>query len=402
MDDARPKTTLGDRVRHYRLMRGMSLRLLADLAGISAGWLSRVERGERSLERRGHIEALAAALNISGTELLGQPYAHSDREHSAAHAQLEGIRAVLIGVDLGEAGMVETWRPLAELNRLATQARVDLCRYGDVGAAAAHLPGMLAELHAHVAAGPDREGALRVLTLAAVTASSACGWLGSRELSWLAASRAREAAGELGDPALIGLAEWRAVGAARPYAIALVRSEAAAAELEDQTGDDPGRLQVLAMLHLHAAMDAAVVGRADLSADHYQAGAELAGRVFDAPDPWELYLGPGNLALWQMSLAVELGEPGRARSAALATPASALPSKSRQATYYQDLGRALASCGRHREAADCLLHAERISSASIRPNALAQGLAMDLLPHLPRASGGAEIRALAHRMGIIT
>jgi len=42
MDDARQKTTLGDRVRHHRLMRGMSLRLLADLAGISAGWLSRV------------------------------------------------------------------------------------------------------------------------------------------------------------------------------------------------------------------------------------------------------------------------------------------------------------------------------------------------------------------------
>jgi transcriptional regulator with XRE-family HTH domain len=400
-DDARTRTHLGDRIRHYRLMRGLSLRVCADLAGISAGWLSRVERGERSLERRSHIEALAAALRISATELLGQSYAHTDREHSAAHAQLEGIRAVLIGCDLGQAGELETWRPLAELDLMATRARVALCRHSDVGAAVAEMPGMLAELHAHVAAATERDEALRVLTLAAITASSACSWLGSRELSWLAATRAREAARALGDPALIGLAEWRAIGAARPYAVALTRAEAAAAELEDQVDGDVGRMQALAMLHLHAAMDAAVVGRTELSADHLAAGTELAARVYDQPDPWELYLGPGNVALWQMSIAVELGEPGRARSAALTTPASEVPSKTRRATYYQDLGRALAMQGRHREAADCLLQAERLSPAEVRHNALARGLAMDLLPHLPRAAGGAEVRALAHRMGII-
>ncbi|HEX5493857.1 MAG TPA: helix-turn-helix domain-containing protein [Mycobacteriales bacterium] len=400
-DDARSRTHLGDRVRHYRLLRGLSLRVCADLAGISAGWLSRVERGERSLERRSHIEALAAALQVSASELLGLPYQASDRDHSAAHAELEGVRRVLIGTDLGGDGALETWRPLAELERMAADARVALCRFGDVTTAAAGLTGLLAELHAHVAHG-DRDRALRALAFTGVTASTVVSWLGSPELSWMAAGRAREAARALGDPTMIGLAEWRAVGAARPYSIALSRVEAAASELEDTVGEDTERIQVLGMLHLHASMDSAVVGKPDTSRAHFAAATELAGRTVSGTDPFELYFGPENLAVWQLSIAVELGEPGRARAVARTLPAGAISSRMRRATYYQDLGRALAVDTRWREAAEALLTAERLSPAEIRVNALARGLAMDLLPRLPRAAGGIEIRALALRMGIIT
>lgn len=400
-EGARSRTHLGDRVRHYRLLRGLSLRVCADLAGISAGWLSRVERGERSLERRSHIEALAGALQVSASELLGQPYQTSDRDHSAAHAELEGVRRVLIGTDLGASDELETWRPLDELERMAADARVALCRFGDVTTAAAGLTGMLGELHAHVAHG-NRDRALRTLAFAGVTASTVVGWLGSPELSWMAAGRAREAARALGDPTMIGLAEWRAVGAARPYSIALSRVEAAAAELEDDVGQDAERMQVLGMLHLHASMDCAVVGRPDASREHFTAATELVDRATGAPDPFELYFGPENLAVWRLSIAVELGESGQAREVARGLPAGSIGSRMRRATYYQDLGRALAVDGRWREAADALLTAERLSPAEIRVNALARGLAMDLLPRLPRTAGGIEVRALALRMGIIT
>jgi len=64
-DDAR---TIGQRVRQVRYARGKSLRVIAALAGISASHLSRIERGERALDRRSETVALASALQISPSE----------------------------------------------------------------------------------------------------------------------------------------------------------------------------------------------------------------------------------------------------------------------------------------------------------------------------------------------
>lgn len=400
-DETPVRTYLGERVRRYRQMRGLSLRVCADLAGISPSWLSRVERGLRSLERRTHIENLAAVLQISATELLGTPYPPDDPQHRASGGCVEGVRSVLIGTDLGRGNGIAPWRPIEELERLTAEALTLLHRHGDVGAAAVHQPDVLAELHAHVADGRDRDRALRALALAAIVSSSTMRWLGSSDLSWLAAARAREAARALGDPGLIGLAEWRAVGAARPYSLALARVETAIEELDPDVGDDMERLQVLGILHLHASMDAAVVGQAADSRAHFDEATELVARTSGAADPFEIYFGPGNLEVWRLSIAVELGEGGRARELARRVPASVVPSKSRQATYYQDLGRALAQDGHWREATAALLQADRLNPAEIRVNALARGLAMDLLPKLPRAAGGIEVRTLAKRMGII-
>jgi transcriptional regulator with XRE-family HTH domain len=66
--------TLGRRVREIRVWRGMSLRATAELAGLSAGYLSRVERGERAIDRWSVVEALVQALRVSPSELTGQPY----------------------------------------------------------------------------------------------------------------------------------------------------------------------------------------------------------------------------------------------------------------------------------------------------------------------------------------
>lgn len=401
MGDARTRTHLGERIRQYRQLRGLSLRACAELAGVTAGWLSRVERGERAIDRRSHIEAIAAALQISTAELLGEPYTPGDRERLAAHARIEGIRAALIGTRIDNACGIEPWRPLVELERLVTDERVRLYRYGDVPAAAVDQADVLAELHAWVAAGDEaqREEALRILTVACVTASTTAKWLGYSELGWIAAIRAREAATLTGDPTLIGLAEMRVAMSTRPYDLALSIGERAIDELTDAAGDDSDRLQVLGMLHLMVGMDCAVTGRHGDVRSHLLEAAELAERTGDQ-NAFELYFGPTNLGVWRVSIAVEQGEPGRAREFSRGVRASELPGRCRQATFYQDLGRALAQDGRPREAAQALLQAERLNPVEIRNNALARGLAMDLLPRLPRTAGGVEVRALAQRMGI--
>jgi transcriptional regulator with XRE-family HTH domain len=65
-EDAR---TLGRRLRQIRHSRRKSLRVIAELAGISPSYLSRIENGERALDRRSLIVALANALEVAPTEL---------------------------------------------------------------------------------------------------------------------------------------------------------------------------------------------------------------------------------------------------------------------------------------------------------------------------------------------
>ena len=72
MDEA----TIGVRLRTLRRWRGMTQ---VELAGVSFSFVSMVERGERALDRRSHIAALASALKVSETDLTGGPHLSADR-----------------------------------------------------------------------------------------------------------------------------------------------------------------------------------------------------------------------------------------------------------------------------------------------------------------------------------
>ena len=79
--DERTGTRIGAAVRSARLRRGLSLDVVAGLAGHSKSWLSKVERGLLPLERRSDLAALADALQVSVVDLTGQPYDEIGRAH---------------------------------------------------------------------------------------------------------------------------------------------------------------------------------------------------------------------------------------------------------------------------------------------------------------------------------
>ena len=68
------EVTIGARLRTLRRWRGKSQVELAGLAGLSPSFLSMVETGQRPLDRRSHIAALANALKVSETDLVGGPH----------------------------------------------------------------------------------------------------------------------------------------------------------------------------------------------------------------------------------------------------------------------------------------------------------------------------------------
>jgi DNA-binding transcriptional regulator YiaG len=67
---ARTPSTIGGRIRALRTARGMSLRAAAELAGISEGHLSRIERSEKPVNLLPTLDAIARALRTTRTALL--------------------------------------------------------------------------------------------------------------------------------------------------------------------------------------------------------------------------------------------------------------------------------------------------------------------------------------------
>src|SRR5437588_4963600 len=142
--------TIGARLRTLRRWRGKTLAEIAGLAGVSVSYLSMVERGERMLDRRSYISAIAGALKGSETDLVGGPHLSADKQQSDPHGAIPVLREVFLTNSLSSPA-VDHARPLAGLARTVTHdiepARVR-CDYTAVGQT---LPGVLGELPYHAA-----------------------------------------------------------------------------------------------------------------------------------------------------------------------------------------------------------------------------------------------------------
>lgn len=403
--DANETRTIGRRIREIRDWRQMSLKAVADLAGISEGYLSRIERGERGVHRRSLLDAIAAALRVAPSELAEQafPPAVADSMVAEAQAAVITLEAALSDFDLGVA-TGETPRPwpavAADLDRLNTTLRPA----GDYAAQGLVLPGLLRELHdLYVIDLEHRADVLRALMDCYHAAGMFLKNLGVRGLPTLAAFRARQVAEELDDPAWLGLAAWLRAstlgGKARPRMLEL--SVQAADALERYLGD-PRAQQMYGALHLNVALASAAMCRGDDAADHLNEAAAMADRITGAGRGFgNLYFGPDNVGFWRVSIAVELGETGRVRELARGVDPSRVPAAVRQAMYWADLGRGMAQERATRdEAVGALLRAEKLAPQRIRTNPFVRETVGDLMRRVRRDSVGRELRGMAYRMGL--
>lgn len=389
---------IGARVRAFREWRGLSLRVCADLAGMPRSTLSDIELGKYQLDRRSHIDALAHALRVSASELVGQPYAPADAERSAAQAGVDSIRGALMDAEVGI--VTEPIQPLDVLVAAARTASANNMS-ADVITVLRLLPETITGLRSYASAGTetDQRAALRALVQATIAATSTMTCLGYPDLAWIAVRQARHAAIELDDPAYIGWADFFAIHATGPYSRKARWSERALAALEPHAGHDDVTAQVYGMLHLMAAFDAAVTGQASGDVDAHLAEArQLADRLGDRTD-LDLYFGPTNLHIWHVSILVEQGEGGRVRELGR-VDARKVASRHRLSNYHRDMFRALAQSGHDTEALPHLLEAERLFPEEIRNNPLAREAAGDMLRRAVRTADGSQLRSVTHRMGL--
>ncbi|MBF6238275.1 helix-turn-helix domain-containing protein [Nocardia otitidiscaviarum] len=93
---------MGQTLRQIRHARGKSLAVVAGLAGISTSYLSRLESGERALDRRSLILALAKALEVAPSEITRGAVGVSGE--LAEDRSLGDVRLSLLSVSMGEPG----------------------------------------------------------------------------------------------------------------------------------------------------------------------------------------------------------------------------------------------------------------------------------------------------------
>lgn len=403
--DAEDERPSGRRLRELRVWRGMTQRAVAELAGFSESYLSRIERGERAVDRRSTLEALAAALRVAPSELAEQafPPAAADPVMSEVHDAVVALRVALADNSLDDPAD-DAPRPWPELAADLHRVNHELRPRADYAAQGLVLPDLITDLHATAATNPDHRrdalvGLLDVYTAATATAKN----LGEPDLAAVAAMHARAVAAEVDSPAYTALADWlRALAVSSPARERSLSLAARAAErVQPVVGSDGAAAEMYGMLHLTCALNAAALTRYGESADHEAEAADVAARVGGGSNFGQQCFGEPNLGFWRVTLAVERGEGGKVAEIARNVDPTAVASASRRAGFYTDLGRGLATeRGRRGDAVAALRTAEQLAPQRVRANPYVRETVTDLRSRARRDAVGRELRGLAYRMGI--
>ncbi|MBV9144162.1 MAG: helix-turn-helix transcriptional regulator [Pseudonocardiales bacterium] len=397
MDVGEDARMIGRRVRQLRNSRGKSLRVVADLAGMSKSKLSLIERGEVALDSRSDIIALANVLQVAPSELtkLGIP-ALGD---SVTDTAVEAVRIAFMAVDHDQPGGEVL--PV-EAVRARVLAVVDArCRDDRQDEAAVVLPGLVRDLHTSLAAGRDVAELLDLAVLLHTQGTG--GWLrvvgGPLDLRRDAARLARQAAHDRDTPTARGIATVGTVGvmlAAGTFELALGELDSVAVPTASAES-----AQLAGMLALSRSLVAAADRRpADVDAAVEYAG-ELAQHTGEGNAYW-MGFGPTNVGLWRMAGALEVGDYERAAAVAESLQPNVHPNLPRRAVYWVDYGRALSRLrGRQDRAVMALRRAEKMSPHHVLRNPFMPDVLAELLVRRPRRDAlGVELRGMAHRAGL--
>lgn len=394
---------VGTRIREIRTWRGLDAKVVAELAGISPGYLSLIESGKRALGRRATLEAIAGALRVHPADLTATPVVEvDDPDVARARTALVDAATALAEVALGESTVpLRPWGSVAaDLQRL----RDELKPGADLPGQITLYPGLWRDVNAWVATDPSPRLHAELVWLA-LDISNSAGALGANGVAHLAVTYMREAAEKLDDPLWSGVAAYGrslGLGANGSRARALQVTEAALDGLDPSGGD--AHRQVAGMLHLNSALSTGTLGDTDRSRDHLGEASRLAHAGDDPPGTGfaGLTFNRSNVLIWSTALAVEAGDHGRAVELGTNPVAGAHPSHSRRGALHADLARAYATDRRRRpDAVRELMTAEQLAPVKTRVNVWTRQIAGELARSVRRDSPeGREMRGFLYRAGL--
>ncbi len=395
--------TIGQRVSRCRKAKGMSQEVLAHLLGRSTSWLTKVERGERQLDRMSLIIEVARVLKVDVPEITGQPYRSTAR--GTAHAAVPALRRVLLGYGgqssdstpaTGAESTAVLRARLRSVNRLRHDATYD--RLGSL------LAPLLEDIQVACATlrGHEREAALVLLAEACHCARSMLRMLGYVDLAWIAVERGGHAARQLGDPLLEAANVWNRVEVyfatgAVPTAVELAL--AMIDKLDSDVGTpSPGQLSLLGIMHLKAAWGNAYVGDERQARIHAGEAGRVAALMGCDRNDYGTVFGPTNLTIHRIGLAMEPGNGGEALELAGRLDARSVVFLERRARLHLDVARAHAQLRQEDTATQLLIESERSAPNYLHNHPVAREIVTGMMQRA-RRSISPDLRALAVKVG---
>jgi transcriptional regulator with XRE-family HTH domain len=419
--------SIGQRVRWYRIRRGLSQEALAGLVGRTVDWLGKAERGVIPLDRLPVIKALADALDVSLGDLLAEPSLVDWTPPDAGPRTVPALRDALMDYRqitrlLGghEPG------PPPPLDLLSRQVADVWTSYQEArfSRVTRDLPAVLsaAQLATREYHGDNQARAHGLLALTYQAAAMTLTKVGETDLAWTASDRGLAAAERSGDPVVLGslfrsvahslLSTGQYTAAVRLTTQAAdylrsklaLRSPGMAPQLTQLlTGPDHGRtgddlLSVYGTLFLAGAMAAARAEDRATTRD-FLAEADHAARRLgrDGNQMWTSF-GPTNVAIHRVATAAELGDMQVAADLDPQLDTSALTTE-RRVRHALQVARALSTRNRQDQALDVLLDAEQLAPEQVRYHFLSRQLVLTWVRN-QRGKPPYQLDALAKRLRI--
>ena len=367
----------------------------------SVAWVSQVERGVRKVDRMSVLETVAAALDIPLAELAAEaPVVAAVTEEPRGAG---GLRLVLSGA-YGLRAMLDGRRaPAVSTLRTRAGKAWELTHGGHYAELTDLLSGLVPDLETAARTVHENQRA-EVFELLATTyqaCSAALAKIGEPHAAWIAADRAMAAAERAGNAMLVAAGAFRLVFvfiAARHYDQAEETARTAAAALWSKADqDDPQAMSLWGGLTLQRAVIAARTNDADTAYGELERAGQMAERLGDGHNEFNTEFGPTNVRLYEIAVAVELGDAGRALRAAPTVDTSGL-SAERQSRMLIDVARAHAQRRQIDKAVAALAQAETVTPELIRGHDLARQTVSDLLTMQDPPSR--ELRELAERLSV--
>lgn len=406
MNGADEDRYVGRRVRMIRARRGISQQVLADLAGMSRSAIAKYETGERPVDSRRTLCALAQALGVTLADLTGHAEERFDPSVAGIHGSVPAIETALWA-----AGNITPTSPTRTLDELASAAEdVEAlsveCNYAALGPKIAPI---LTECYQQIrdTSDAERDRAWDILAATAHTGASVLKSFGYPSLAWTAAQEAEKAAQNIGGTAaLAAIAFTRSqILLSRPGALpaALETATNAAAKLADDART-VGEIELCGMLHLQAGLVTSAMGKDPAS--HFADAAEQETRLAHAAPNTSLLSNPtfrkANITLWRMSAALERRDAEQVLALAPHLSLTDLPSDGRRAQYFVEISRAHAIRRNYRGSLHTLLHAEHAAPQKVRNMTHVRELVGHMMRSARRDLTAGELGRLAQRVGVVS
>jgi transcriptional regulator with XRE-family HTH domain len=395
---------IGARVAALRKTRGWTARELARRASVSYSLLTKVESGAVPASPA-FIGAVARALRVDVPRLTGQPYEEPGSRYGALQVAIDAVRRALLAYDVPPP-LAAPVRPVGELEADVRAISVlgRQARYLQLGQ---RLPGLLDELHAAVieARDADRPALFGLLAEAYGGISGLAHQLGYLDLRAVALDRIEWASWRCGDPLRVARTQWSrgaSLLGAGAYGQGLALMERTRAEL----GGDVGRMDeaarsVYGSLHLRSAVLAARAGNRAEADRHLAEGRVVGAAVREGANCYGMEFGTANVALHEVSAAIELADGtlavSRAEQVERAGYLGALP-PSRVGHYRIEVARGWLYHGDRHRALRSLQAARRVSPQQARFHPMVRDTVQVIAESEPRPSD--ELRTFAAWLGI--